>query len=589
MAITDLTGTTWYVPSGWTAEAGYGLYSIDTSFMMGSSEYSGSSIGVGYIFSPMDSPEASSGFFSFGSSSYAPLTEFSSNASFSFTVSGGDDTDNPDLIQWLTDNNAVQLKVTDLTNTTWTVNAGWEAEAGYGIFSIDNSFNVANGSNFYIGYDYDIMSGTATPTENRIANEVYGSVSNGSEWYLTITSGTDIENPKLIAWLSKWGELQVEEEGEAPPDDLTGYTITVPANWTATAGYGKFALDGLYDGNTLYNINIGYNPFAEQNDEGTANSIFINDGFGVILSPSNSFSFSVSGGTSASNSSLIQWLVDNDATFTKEDEEETVTIPAGTYRFKEVLTPLPFDTLKLGYSGNTVDEFLLEYGFDVSPTTVTWTVDGNTATFIVHRFSIANTFGDVYVDGSPTEFYRYIVIDFEFEGERGSTGFDVSLYTGLQFTIPEDTEVNTITGTWFTENTEPYSEEPTTTPHGEIYYKGELVATLVEGETIVLHTKDFKFLGDIVIKNVGEVEEETPTLISFTIDGTSYQAESGMDWANWVGSDYNTGGYYTGSDSTGKVYSSSGNAVLNSSYKAVTFDIEIISGHAYTTSHSGGA
>lgn len=32
----------------------------------------------------------------------------------------------------------------------------------------------------------------------------------------------------------------------------------------------------------------------------------------------------------------------------------------------------------------------------------------------------------------------------------------------------------------------------------------------------------------------------TPTLISFTIGGTSYQAEEGMTWAEWVESNYNT-------------------------------------------------
>lgn len=33
------------------------------------------------------------------------------------------------------------------------------------------------------------------------------------------------------------------------------------------------------------------------------------------------------------------------------------------------------------------------------------------------------------------------------------------------------------------------------------------------------------------------------TLISFTIDGTTYQAEEGMTWGEWVESDYNTDGY----------------------------------------------
>lgn len=36
--------------------------------------------------------------------------------------------------------------------------------------------------------------------------------------------------------------------------------------------------------------------------------------------------------------------------------------------------------------------------------------------------------------------------------------------------------------------------------------------------------------------------EKNVSLISFTIDGTSYQAEEGMTWGEWVESSYNTGG-----------------------------------------------
>lgn len=37
-------------------------------------------------------------------------------------------------------------------------------------------------------------------------------------------------------------------------------------------------------------------------------------------------------------------------------------------------------------------------------------------------------------------------------------------------------------------------------------------------------------------------------LINFTIDGTSYQAEEGMTWAQWVASSYNTGGFVAGTN-----------------------------------------
>lgn len=211
-----------------------------------------------------------------------------------------------------------------------------------------------------------------------------------------------------------------------PPENLTGYTVNVPAGFTVSSGFGSFVLEGSYsfeegliEQGDFSEIFLGYNNGGLP----SSNSVMFAPDF-VAVSSANGFTVRISGGSQSGDSTVIQWLVDNNATFTKEGEEEPDT--------------------------------------------------------------------------------------------------------------PE-----------------------TTTPHGEIYYKGELVATLVEGETITLHTKDFKFLGDIVIKNVGEAEEETPTLISFTIGSTTYQAEEGMTWADWCASEYNTDGWYehpmTGTPSDGYV------------------------------------
>jgi len=41
-----------------------------------------------------------------------------------------------------------------------------------------------------------------------------------------------------------------------------------------------------------------------------------------------------------------------------------------------------------------------------------------------------------------------------------------------------------------------------------------------------------------------KVSDDTPTLITFFIDGTSYEAYSGMSWGEWVESSYNTGAYF---------------------------------------------
>lgn len=48
--------------------------------------------------------------------------------------------------------------------------------------------------------------------------------------------------------------------------------------------------------------------------------------------------------------------------------------------------------------------------------------------------------------------------------------------------------------------------------------------------------------------SIRPVEDEFGDVIRFTINGTTYQAEKGMTWFEWVLSGYNTGGYYLESE-----------------------------------------
>lgn len=77
--------------------------------------------------------------------------------------------------------------------------------------------------------------------------------------------------------------------------------------------------------------------------------------------------------------------------------------------------------------------------------------------------------------------------------------------------------------------------------------------------------------------------ESTPTLISFTIDGTSYQAEEGMTWGEWLASSYNTGGFKALSF-FGQliVEDSNGKKVSDTTGSSVKQSEEILSGYAYT-------
>lgn len=76
-------------------------------------------------------------------------------------------------------------------------------------------------------------------------------------------------------------------------------------------------------------------------------------------------------------------------------------------------------------------------------------------------------------------------------------------------------------------------------------------------------------------------------IISFTIDGTSYQAEEGMTWAQWIDSDYNTGGFAVG---VGENSIRNGQKYLytSSNMQLVASSDTVISGGVYTFA-AGGA
>ena len=78
------------------------------------------------------------------------------------------------------------------------------------------------------------------------------------------------------------------------------------------------------------------------------------------------------------------------------------------------------------------------------------------------------------------------------------------------------------------------------------------------------------------------------TIINFTIDGTSYQAEAGMTWGEWVESDYNTGGFTVGIED----YLDIEVIMLNDMYvldgmSYLYLDSEIVSGMAYNLDIGG--
>lgn len=200
LQVTNLTDTAWYVPSGWQAEAGYGQFAI-TGLYNGAYELG--FIDIGYY-----ATDAEENGIDLNGVPHRNTKDFTLN------ITGGADVQNVALIAWLTAY-GIQLKVTDLTNTTWHVPAGWEAEAGYGKFEVDCYNDYGDGNEFYIGYYDSLGMGNATATADKVGIFASGypisTPSNTNSFTVTFTGGTDVTNTKLIDWLSKYGELQTAE------------------------------------------------------------------------------------------------------------------------------------------------------------------------------------------------------------------------------------------------------------------------------------------------------------------------------------------------------------------------------------------
>lgn len=102
--------------------------------------------------------------------------------------------------------------------------------------------------------------------------------------------------------------------------------------------------------------------------------------------------------------------------------------------------------------------------------------------------------------------------------------------------LAADVHVSEAFNTWWTTNVLPKLDTPT--------------GLSITGNTLtfdeVANAEQYEvFAGS---NSIGTYTPPPQQLISFTIDSVSYQAESGMTWAQWIASSYNTGGFVAGTD-----------------------------------------
>ena len=81
-------------------------------------------------------------------------------------------------------------------------------------------------------------------------------------------------------------------------------------------------------------------------------------------------------------------------------------------------------------------------------------------------------------------------------------------------------------------------------------YKPALISPMIDldGDTLTMTAMDDKTETFVILVNGVEMAsvENTTELITFTIEGTTYQAVQGMTWEEWVGSKYNIDTYSIG-------------------------------------------
>ena len=120
----------------------------------------------------------------------------------------------------------------------------------------------------------------------------------------------------------------------------------------------------------------------------------------------------------------------------------------------------------------------------------------------------------------------------------------------------------------------------------EVSTEAEMTALLESGEVGGV----YKYTGTTDTYENGALYVLENDLITFTIDGTEYEAESGMAWVEWVNSEYNTG-VFACSSNTDYVTGDSGRNIRTSANSTIIKGGDYITAsetYIYNTSSGGG-
>lgn len=176
---TDLTGTTWNVPSGWTAAAGYGIFSnLNYGFAINGENYGDSGwswLCIGYYGSDIDWHSKTN------SIAYSLPSEITNDSSITLTFNSGTDATNTSLISWLKTNGELTSHQTQEEPADETIVGTWKLDkvmTDYSVFNISVKFKA------YIPvYENDVFNGLVTVNSSDDGYAGYGLISGDSTQY----------------------------------------------------------------------------------------------------------------------------------------------------------------------------------------------------------------------------------------------------------------------------------------------------------------------------------------------------------------------------------------------------------------------
>lgn len=443
---------------------------------------------------------------------------------------------------------------------------------------------------------------------------------------IQITGGADATNAELIAWLQANGTL-------SKTTDLTNTTWKLNS-LNCTAGQAIYIIDFnviAYDGQPYngYQLGVGYEGFYFSGEgwgnggyftQPTAN--FVNYGYPTAATANIGDVITITGGTDATNTSLISWLQAN-GTLTKNPN----IVYAGTYLFNEKINISPYNDyfsqdIVFSSFGNSFNSIAYRNGggpevpytvlsylpniFDAYYfSTDTWsreearTITIETPQVVSQDFytwftenadkqetitDLTNTTWFVPSGWEVPASYGKFQIDFIIREYRDAGGSSYNEYTGTYNYIGfgysgYDADPDNMSDIGNSAFTDP---SPNCINTGMHY-----MATIYNNTSFEIDITGGRDTTNTTL--IEWLQENGKQLITFTISGTTYQAENGMTWAEWCDSSYNTLGLVNAGNEINNDGSTSYKNLKYTNTTIVNPSDIIIVNYAYILSGGAGA